>query len=99
MTAIVQSIGLTLLFETRSVQAIYSDVPAGQGYTDPLGTYKRERREFAQQVAKEAKISIEHETGQHFSGVLILTAVEAVRRETARIRAERPPRNTPSRLA
>jgi hypothetical protein len=59
MTAIVQSIALTLLFETRFVQAIYSDVTAGQGYADALGTYRRERREFTQKVAKEAKISIE----------------------------------------
>jgi hypothetical protein len=78
---------LTLLFETRFVQTIYSDVPAGQEYTDALGTYRREQREFAQKVAKEAKISIEHGTGQNFAEVLRLAAVGAVRLKMARIRA------------
>ena len=46
---------MNLLFETRFVQAIYSDVTAGQGYPDAWKLTEESKEKFEQKVAKEAK--------------------------------------------
>ena len=54
MTAIVQSMALILLFETRFVQVISSDVTVGKRTPD-AGALEKKQKEFKQKVAKEAK--------------------------------------------
>jgi hypothetical protein len=51
---------LSLLFETRFVQAIYSDVTVGQGYPDAWKLTEESKEKFEQKVAKEAKIWVQN---------------------------------------